>query len=94
MPQRTKKEKIAAQQRKALHYTLLEPQTKFEPQDKPAATIHRLVSSEPQQQPSREDSMIGQFFVQDLRKSMIFIVSILALEIFLHFARISNYFSR
>ncbi|MEO6508319.1 MAG: hypothetical protein ABIO02_00030 [Patescibacteria group bacterium] len=91
MPQRTKKEKQAAQQRKAVRYTIVE--SADEPKTaSPKKMLH--VEKNLKFQSSEEDIAIKTYFLQDLRKSIVFIVCILGLELFLHFVRISNYFLR
>lgn len=116
MPQRTRKEKIAAQQRKALRYTIIEHEVNKElpkestsgerPLIQSASTVnHHVVvqaktahtmpkNHKEKVEISQEEMAIKAFFLQDLQKSLLFIVGILALEIILYFARISNYFLR
>jgi uncharacterized protein YktB (UPF0637 family) len=87
MPQRTKKEKQAAKQRRALKYTIVESAS-------PVVKEHTQEKTSRKHEVTVEEVETKNYFLQDLRKSALFIVVILGLEIFLHFARISNYFTK
>jgi hypothetical protein len=86
MPQRSRKEKIAAQQRKALRYTVTETA--------PTPETHKIDVKREKIVVTSEDVETKTYFLKDLRKSLIFIVCIFGLEFFLHFVRISSIFVR
>ena len=84
MPQKTKKAKMAAEQKRSLRYSITEKPTHTG--EKPALKEKRNVIVTP------ESTTNQKYFIQDLRKSMILIVIILGIVFLLYFARISNYF--
>ncbi len=87
MPKKTKKEKIIAAYRKRLK--LLEEQ-QIEPQTFPKKE-EEIVISEVKPDLTKEDQTISHYFKSDLKKSLILIGFIIALEIFLYFATIKHY---
>ncbi len=92
MPKKTKKEKIIAAYRKRLK--LLEEQQTFT--SKPLAEEQpkkeeKITISQVQPDLTKEDMTISHYFRSDLKKSLILIGFIIALEIFLYFATIKHY---
>jgi hypothetical protein len=93
MPQKTRKEKLTAQSRKRFQYTIVEsPSSRAQTPSTHTETASHVVPKY-EYAMTKEDALIKTFFIADLRKSLIFIGLILALEILLYFARINNYFS-
>lgn len=90
MPQRTKKEKVAAKQKQALKYTIIENASPV----KPTRVTETVVKHHEKHVLTHEEIETKNYFFQDLKKSIVFIIAILGLELFLHFARISTYFSK
>ncbi|MEN9327277.1 MAG: hypothetical protein RI947_85 [Candidatus Parcubacteria bacterium] len=84
MPQKTKKEKIAASARK--EYKLREVTTE---QRQPA---HTETGTAQAYALSHEDMEINKYFLVDLRKSLMLISIIFTLEFLLYYATINNYF--
>ncbi len=97
MPKRTKQEKIMAQYRKRLKLIqqLQEPDRKMEvrnvKQDYEDESEKTLQTSHITPPASNFQSHTS-YFVNDLKRSLIFIVSIIALEIAVYFGTINNYF--
>ena len=101
MPKKTKQEKIIAQYRKRLK--LLEQlqgtNKKLEVRDKkPDDDIRSKKDKIPspnsaiQLPTSNLTPPLREYFIHDLKKSLIFILAIIALEIAVYFGTISNYF--
>ena len=84
MPQKTKKAKMAAEQRRALKYTLIE--------NTDSSTSKEVLKKKRPEVIQPTDTVSMKNFIYDLRKSLILIVIILGLEFAMYFVRISNYF--
>jgi hypothetical protein len=93
MPQKTRKEKVAAQERKRYQYTILESVPKKSDSVTTTLPTEKQKISEPVKHLvslNQEDESIKKYFLQDFKKSLLLIVAVLALEIFLYFARINH----
>lgn len=99
MPKKTKKQKIIAAYRNRLQQLkTLQPIEKINIVNK--AEINRKVIITPKinissavSEPSNSDKVTTQYFFSDLKKSLLIIVFIIALEFVLYFATINNYLS-
>lgn len=83
MPQKTRKEKIAASIRR--EYKLREVPPRQEPVQTASTSNDTYAITE-------EDTTIRTYFIHDLRKSLILIGTIFTLEFLLYYATINNYF--
>ncbi len=97
MPKKTRKEKIIAEYRKRMkllqQMNLTSPENinlQAEVTDKqivtPPAKLQEMAAEE------KTDQSKKIFFIQDLKKSLLFIVIIITLEITIYFGTISKYF--
>lgn len=97
MPKKTRKEKVIAAYRKKLR--LLE---QMEKPSIPEVTASFAKSAPAEEPPSakieekytinKEDATLKTFFIKDLKKSLLLIGLIIALEIIIYFGTINNYF--
>lgn len=85
MAKKTRKEKIIAQYRRRLQLLETKPDNKISPTivDKPAETKQVISQSIDL---SEDDQRTKKYFISDFKKSLIIIVTIIALEIGLYFA--------
>lgn len=89
MSVKTKKQKIAAQTRKILKLQEAYNPRPVMPQQLSAKIIKESVASSSNDKPSslyKSDLLV--YFRSDIKKSVFFVASIIALEIFLYFVRI------
>jgi hypothetical protein len=91
MPKKTKKEKILAEYRRKLK--LLKESTVFTPKPQPTAKKEEKISPQSPISPqtkklNKEDNFISSYFVNDLKKSFLISFLLIALEIFLYFAKL------
>jgi hypothetical protein len=91
MPKKTKKEKILAEYRKKLK--LLKESPVFTPKPQPTAKKEEKIlpqsSISPQTKKlNKEDNFISSYFVNDLKKNLLISFLLIALEIFLYFAKV------
>lgn len=91
MPKKTKKEKIIATYRRKLK--LIQNQQINIPikQDNEISIPIPNAVIEKKQSLSEDEQLITLFFFKDLKKSLILIIFIIALEFFLYFATIKQY---
>lgn len=103
MPKKTKKQKIIAAYRnrlqqlqasKLIEKTIINSKNLTERIEDnevltPKININYVISS-----PTGSDKITSQYFFSDLKKSLLIIVFIIALEFVLYFATINNYLSR
>ncbi len=80
MPQRTRKEKETASERRQYRIIMRD--------QAPAPTPHPTPEQPQITQPPREDAPIKKYLLADLRKSLFIITAIFALEILLYFVSI------
>lgn len=93
MPKKTKKEKIIAEYRKKLK--LLQLSNTHQLSSSPPISVDRKPTASPAPAKqmyvsSQEDQVISHYFTQDLKKSLLLIGGIIALEILLYFVSINN----
>jgi hypothetical protein len=91
MPKKTKKEKILAEYRKKLK--LLKESPVFTPKPQPTAKKEEKILPQSPISPqtkklNKEDNFISSYFVNDLKKSFLISFLLIALEIFLYFAKL------
>jgi hypothetical protein len=93
MPKKTKKEKILAEYRKKLK--LLKESPVFTPKPQPTAKKEEKILPQSSISPQtkklnkdKEDNFISSYFVNDLKKSLLISFLLIALEIFLYFAKL------
>ena len=93
MPKKTRKEKIRAKHHRHVFKT-----TSVETESTHTVVEKKSLESEsitaPTFQLTAEEKSITQYFKTDLRKSLIIIASIFALEFFFYFATMNNYLAR
>ncbi|OGK18685.1 hypothetical protein A3G67_02335 [Candidatus Roizmanbacteria bacterium RIFCSPLOWO2_12_FULL_40_12] len=95
MPKKTKHEKNLARERKRLRLlqNLQQPETvavREQINVEKAPAIEPLASRDTK--PNSEEKVLLQHFKRDFKKSLVLIVSIIALEIAVYFGTINNYF--
>ena len=91
MPKKTKKEKILAEYRKKLK--LLKEIPVFTPKQQTTAKKEEKILPQSPISPqtkklNKEDNFISSYFVNDLKKSLLISFLLIALEIFLYFAKL------
>jgi hypothetical protein len=91
MPKKTKKEKILAEYRKKLK--LLKESPFFTPKPQPTAKKEEKILPQSPISPqtkklNKENNLISSYFVNDLKKSLLISFLLIALEIFLYFAKL------
>lgn len=96
MPKKTKKEKIIAKYRRK--YRLIKQQINHSPnkfkQEKEKPSTPEIIEKKPSlKTPSsdlkiNEDSLIKQFFIKDLKKTLLLTGLIISIEVFLYFVNI------
>jgi hypothetical protein len=91
MARKTKKEKIISQFRKQL--MLLQVQQKSPPLERKDVNpqVTKAIETPLKDSLSEKDWEISSYFVKDLKKSLVLITAIIALEFFLYFATINHY---
>ena len=92
MPKKTRKEKIQSQQRKQIKK--ITPVSTAPQQKQITHEELKISKNPPLENLSNEEINIRKFFVSDLRKSLLIIGAIFALEFFLYFATMNNYLLR
>ncbi|MFH1826878.1 MAG: hypothetical protein ABH812_00385 [bacterium] len=91
MPKKTKKQKIKAELRRKEF--LLKQEKIQKTAYIPAKTNISEISTQPSvTTDSKESNLIKDYFKQDLKKSLIIILAIIALEIVIYFGTIIKYF--
>ncbi len=101
MPKKTRREKVIAAYRKKLKLLkqMDKPATpqldasfaKGEPVEEPTSAPSPLKIEE-KYPTSQEDTTLKTYFIKDLRKSLLLIAFIIALEIIIYFGTINHYF--
>ena len=92
MPKKTRKEKMLAQARKQhnITYTVSEVTPAKESSSVQSKARTNIISPELKQ----EEDQIRSYFIKDLKKSLLIIGCVFALEFFFYFATMSNILSK
>ncbi len=92
MPKRTKREKIIAEYRKRMRLLQQMNLSSVQSVQKEEQTEENKPLSQSLPPAGDSSEAVKKFFIGDLKKSFIFIIIIIALEIIVYFGTISKYF--
>lgn len=94
MPKKTRQQKIQAQERRQLQYQQILQETPIVERNQTKSTKnqapHQSIIKEPEIS-SGEDRTLRTYFMGDVRKSLILITGIIALEFIIYFGTINKY---